>query len=180
MRDNPLLAVAAVLAPLSLMSVGGGQSVLAEMHRQMVVQHGWLSEMQFLNDYVVTRLLPGPSSLIVLLAGTQIAGWLGGLVAVLAMFVPSSLLVVAVARLWARHEGAPWRASVEQGLAPVAAGLILATALTLVRGLQGGWPAWALAGAATLGLMRFRLHPFLLLAAGAVLLTLWSVFGARS
>ena len=162
------------------MSVGGGQSVLAEMHRQMVVQHGWLSEMQFLNDYVVTRLLPGPSSLIVLLAGTQIAGWLGGLVAVLAMFVPSSLLVVAVARLWARHEGAPWRASVEQGLAPVAAGLILATALTLVRGLQGGWPAWALAGAATLGLMRFRLHPFLLIAAGAVLLTLWSVFGARS
>jgi len=166
-RDSPLLALAAVFVPLSLLSVGGGQAVLADVHRQVVTDHHWLSEAQFLTDYLLSRMSPGPNSMIVMLIGHQVAGPLGAVVAVVGMFLPSSLLVYAVAHVWTRHAGAVWRVSVERGLAPIAAGLILATTLTLMQSMGGGWIAWVLAIAVAVGLLLFRLHPLLLIAAGA-------------
>ena len=54
-------------------------------------------------------------------------------------------------------------------MAPVAAGLILAAALTLVEAARGGWIAWAVALASTLLLTFTRISPFLLLGAGALI-----------
>ena len=168
MRDNPLIGLIAVYAPLSLLSVGGGQSVVAEAHRQVVQQHHWLTESQFVTDYLLSRMSPGPSSLMVMLVGHQAAGPVGALVAVVAMFLPSSLLVYGVAHVWARNEGAAWRASVERGLAPIAAGLILATSLTLLQSTRGGWMAWLLAGILGAVLLVTRIHPLVLIAVGAL------------
>lgn len=167
MRDGPIIGLAGVLAPLSLLSIGGGQSVVAEMHRQVVQQHHWVTENQFVTDYLLSRLSPGPASLVVMLIGHQAAGPLGAAVALVAMFLPSSLLVYAMAHVWSRHAGASWRGSVERGLAPIAAGLILATALTLLQSTEGGWIAWALAAAVAGVLLASKIHPLLLIAAGA-------------
>jgi chromate transporter len=166
-RDNPLVALFLVFAPLSLLSVGGGQSVVAEAHRQVVQEHHWLTDAQFLTDYLLSRMSPGPSSLIVMLIGHQVAGPAGAVVAIVAMFLPSSLLVYVVAHVWARHKDAPWRASVQRGLAPIAAGLILATGWTLLQSTEGGWAAWALASVAAAMMLVFRWHPLVAIGAGA-------------
>ena len=137
MRPHLLLALAAVFAPLSLATIGGGQSVLSEIHRQAVTEHGWLTEQGFLTLFALSRLAPGPGSLLVTLIGWAVAGWAGALVASVAIFVPSSLLLYGLARLWARHRGARWQVAIERGLAPVAAGLILAAALTVAGGGAG-------------------------------------------
>ncbi len=166
-RAQLLLAIFAVFAPLSLTTIGGGQSVLSEIHRQSVTNHAWLTEDGFVTLFALSRLSPGPGSLLVTLIGWQVAGWQGALVASVAIFVPSSLLLYALARLWSRHRGAHWQRAVEQGLAPIAAGLILAAALTVLQAARGGPWAWAVAGASTLVLSTTRASPFLLLAAGA-------------
>jgi chromate transporter len=167
MRDSPLLALVAVFAPLSLLTIGGGQSVLADIHRQSVSVHGWLTEGQFVDVFAISRLAPGPGSLLVTLIGWRVAGWAGALIASLAIFVPSSLLVYALARVWARFRGAAWQRAVETGLRPVAAGLVLASSYTVLRAAEGGWLAWAVAAASAAVLMRTRASPFLLLGAGA-------------
>ena len=186
MRDGPILGLAGVLAPLSLLSIGGGQSVVAEMHRQVVQQHHWVTENQFVTDYLLSRMSPGPASLVVMLIGQQAAGPLGAAVAVVAMVLPSSLLCYAMAHVWSRHAGAAWRTSVERGLAPIAAGLILSTGLTLLQSTQGGWLAWALAFCVAGVLLATKIHPLLLIAAGAIMflalgataaLTGWSIPG---
>ena len=61
------------------------------------------------------------------------------------------------------------------GLAPVAAGMILAAGATLLSVAEGGWLAWAVAAISTLLLMTTRASPFVLLPAGA--LVFWMVFG---
>lgn len=168
MRDSLLWTIAAIFVPLSFATIGGGQSVIAEIHRQAVSVQGWMPEQQFVYDFALSRLAPGPGSLLVTLIGWQVAGWAGAAVASLAIFLPSSLLLYGLARLWARYRGRPWQRAVERGLAPVAAGLILAGSLTVLEATEGGWRAWSVALVSTLLLTATRVSPFLMLAAGAL------------
>lgn len=172
MRDNIYVTLLLVFAPLSLLSVGGGQAVLPDIHRQVVTAHGWLNEATFLADYAISKMAPGPTSLIVTLIGWQVAGFAGAAVATVAIFLPSSILVYALARIWARYRGAPWQKAVEQGLAPVAAGLILAGSLTLFRAASGGWLASVVAIASTAVMMTLDFNPLLLIGAGATVFLL--------
>ncbi len=167
MRDNVYLALLAVFVPLSLLSVGGGQAIIPEAHRQAVEVHGWISQSVFVADFAISKMAPGPTSLIVTLIGWQVAGFAGAAVATLAIFLPSSILVFVLARIWARYRGAPWQKAVEQGLAPVAAGLILAGSLTLFQAAAGGWLAWVVALVATGVIMVSEFNPLLLIGAGA-------------
>ena len=167
MRDSPLLALLLLFAPLSLLSVGGGQSVVAEMQRQVVDLHGWMSTADFMTDYAIARMAPGPGSLVVALIGWHVAGLPGALVATAAMFIPSALLVCALAHMWSRRRGAPWQRAVERGLMPVAAGMILATSYALMRGAEGGWLHWLITPlSAFVVLTRARLPPLALVAIG--------------
>lgn len=168
MRDNPVLALLLIMAPLSLMSVGGGQAILPEVHRQAVLVHGWIDEATFVADFAISKMAPGPTSLIVTLIGWQAAGLAGAAVATFAIFLPSSVLILVLARAWARYRGAPWQKAVEQGLAPVAAGLILAGSLTLFRAASGGWLASVVALLATVVILMTDLHPLLLIGSGAL------------
>lgn len=169
MRAGVLWAIASIFAPLSFATIGGGQGIVTEIHRQAVIVQGWIPEQVFVADYALSRLAPGPGSLLVTLIGFQAAGWQGALVASLAIFLPSSLLLYGIARLWARYRGRPWQRAVERGLAPVAAGLILAAALTVLRATDGGWLAWAVALTSTLLLTTTGISPFITLGFGALL-----------
>lgn len=172
MRDNPVLALLFIMAPLSLMSVGGGQAILPEVHRQAVLVYGWIDEATFVADFAISKMAPGPTSLIVTLIGWQAAGLLGAAVATVAIFLPSSILVLVLARVWARYRGAAWQNAVEQGLAPVAAGLILAGSLTLFRAASGGLMAWGVALVATAAILMTELNPLLLIGGGAAVFLL--------
>ena len=169
---SALVSLAVLFAPLSLVSVGGGQTLVAEIHRQVVSIHGWLTEQQFVDAFAVSRMAPGPGSLLATLIGWQVAGGWGALVASMALFAPSSVLVYALARIWARTRGARWQLALEAGLRPVAAGMILASGLVLVEALEGGWLARGIAVASTAALMATRVNPVLLMAAGAAVFIL--------
>jgi chromate transporter len=168
MRADLLLTILAVFGPLSFATIGGGQGIMPELHRQAVVQQHWISEQQFVFDFAISRLSPGPGSLLVTLIGWQAGGWAGALAASVAIFLPSSLLLYGLARLWAHYRNRPWQRAVERGLAPVAAGLILAGSLTVLEASGGDWLAWAVAGLSTFVLSLTRVSPFRKLAAGAL------------
>jgi chromate transporter len=168
-NDNVLLKILIYFAPLSFLTVGGGQSIIADMHRQVVGSYGWLTDAEFLNIFALSRMTPGPGTLIVTLIGWKVAGWPGALVASVAIFLPSSLLVYGLARLWGRYRGAKWQKAIELGLEPVAAGMVLSTSFTLLRVSEGGMLAWIIAGATTLLLTFTCVSPFVLLGGGAAI-----------
>lgn len=161
-----LLALALVFAPLSLISLGGGTSVFAEMQRQAVDVHGWLTDPDFVELFAISRAAPGPGSLIAALVGWRAAGFAGALVAALALFLPSSLLLLTVGHWWRRRGDSPVRRTIERGLAPVAVGLIFAGAVTLLRAEGTGPAEWATVVLATLALLRGASPYLVLLATG--------------
>ena len=170
---SALLSLAVLFVPLSLLSVGGGPPILAQLHQDVVITHPWLTEGQFVDAFAISRMAPGPGTILVTLIGWQVAGVWGALVASLAIFVPSSLLVYGLARLWARYRGAKWQLALEAGLRPVAAGMILASSLVLLEALDGGWPARVIALTATALLLTTRANPLLLMGVGGMVFIAW-------
>lgn len=168
---NILWALWGVFAPLSLVTIGGGQATVAEIHRQVVDVHQWMTAQEFLNTFAIARLAPGPGSLLVTLIGWNVGGFWGAVVGTIAIFGPTAFLIYAVAYVWRRHQGARWQLALEAGLRPIAAGMILAAVYVLFMSLEGGWWARAIAVAATALMMRTRLNPLLLIACGAAVLS---------
>ena len=94
-----LLALALVFAPLSLLSIGGGASLLAEIEHQSVGVHAWTTQREFADLFAISRAAPGPGTMLSTLIGWKVAGLAGALTATVALYLPSSLLVYAAARL---------------------------------------------------------------------------------
>lgn len=154
MKPASLWELAALFASLSLVAVGGANTVVPEMHRQAVEVGRWMSDSEFANIYAIVRAAPGPNMLISTLIGWEAAGFWGALVATAAMCVPSCLLAYAVSFFWDRYRHKRWRRDIEAGLAPVTVGLVLASAYVLTRAADENWRDYAVtAAAAALSLM---------------------------
>ena len=131
--DNRLIGLLLVFAPLSLLSFGGGQAIVADIQHQTVEVRGFLTNQEFSDMFAISRAAPGPSTLIAALIGYHVAGIVGALVACFAIYVPSSLLVYGVANWWQRNKVSPLKTAIERGLGPVAVGLVFAGAMAVIR-----------------------------------------------
>ncbi|HET7882333.1 MAG TPA: chromate transporter [Acetobacteraceae bacterium] len=162
-----LAALALVFLQLSLLSFGGTNSVLPEMQRQVTDVHGWLTADEFASLFALAQAAPGPNMLVVTLIGWRVAALPGALVTTIGVALPSSVLTFFGYRLWHRFRDARWRRLVQAGLRPVTAGLIMASAALLIRATSVGWGTAAITVVAAALFLFSRLHPLLVLAAGA-------------
>ncbi len=164
-----LLQLAALFAKLSLLAVGGAGATVPEMAREAVHVHHWLTPAQFAQLYAISNSAPGPNVLIATILGAHVAGVAGGIVATLAMILPSCALAVLVNRQLERHAGARWRRVLQAALLPITAGLLMAAALVLARQADTGWLTLAITLACAAASYQTKLHPLLLLGGGAAL-----------
>jgi chromate transporter len=87
-------------------------------------------------------------------------------------------LVYGTAAVFNRWRGSAWHAAVAAGLAPIAVGLVLAGAVTILDINRNGLLPWGLAlGVAACRLWRPNVHPLVLIGLGATLFTLAELFG---
>jgi chromate transporter len=173
--SQTLITLALIFGQLSLVAFGGGNTILPEMHRQMVDVHHWMTDAEFAALFALAQAAPGPNMMIAPLIGWNVAGWAGMLVTSLAIFGPSSILTVVAFRLWRRLENAAWRNAIQAGIVPVSVGLVASSAAVIVATVDRQW-IFVAATAATAGLtLRTKLHPLWLLAAGAAIG--WTGFG---
>ena len=167
MKDNVALALLAVFVPFSLVSVGGGTSIIAGIQHETVEVHHWLTNREFVDLFAISRAAPGPGLLLSTLVGWHVLGWTGAIIATIAIFLPSSLLCYGVALVWRRYRGRRWHRALEEGLTPVGIGLVLAGAVSVLRVSGGGGLAWLLAFAtAALLTWKPKLHPLIVFAIG--------------
>lgn len=170
MRSDLLWTLFILFVPMSFLAVGGGASILAPIHHQVVEVYGWINQREFVDMFAISRAAPGPGSMLVTLIGWKVAGWPGALVASIGIFLPSSLLCYGVTKAWNRARGTRFHAALEQGLTPVAGGLMMAGALAIMRSSDAGPMGWVVAGLSTAVMFwRRTIHPLLILAAGGLL-----------
>ena len=168
MRDNVYLTMLYVFAPFSLMAIGGAPSIFAPLQKETVDTLHWLTGREFVEMFAVAKFAPGPGAMISTLIGYKVAGWTGAIVSTLALFVPSSILCMGVATVWNQHRGKVWHKAIEDGLSPIAAGLMFAGVLAIFRLAKAGPLSWGVAVVvAAILSWRARAHPFALLGLGA-------------
>ena len=171
------LQLAGLFASLSLLSIGGGNAVLPDMHRQAVGGHHWMSDSQFADIFSISQTAPGPSILIVTLvgygAGLSVGGVpggiIGGLIATAAMIMPAASLMYAVTRVWQKAQNSKLRVAVEKGFAPLTVGLIMATSLIMSRAADHDWRAYLLTAACTAIFIFTKTNPLIVVVAAGVL-----------
>ena len=164
---NQLPALFRVFAYLSLLTVGGGMAAFPELKTQTVDVHEWLTFPQLIHLYSVGQLAPGPNMMMIVPIGDWAGGLAGALVVTVAFFGPTAVLTFTVGRLWTRLERWPWRASIQQGLAPVSIGLLLAGCFTMAKGAIFGVETAAIAAGVLLILLQYKVNPALLVLGGA-------------
>jgi chromate transporter len=164
-----LTELARQFALLSFLAIGGVNTLLPEIHRRVVDMEHWMTDVDFAQAFAIAQAAPGPNMLIVSVIGWKVSGVLGALVATVAICAPSSVLTFAVAHVWDRFREAPLRAAIQWGLAPVTVGLVLASGYIVARTVDQTWMALALTAATVAVTLGTRLHPLVLLAAGAAL-----------
>jgi chromate transporter len=175
MVSDTLIALAVLFGQLSLLAFGGGNTILPEMHRQVVDVHHWMSGADFAALFALAQAAPGPNMMVVPLIGWHVAGAAGMAVATIAVFGPSSILMAVFLRQWRRLEHWTWRRAVQAGLVPVSVGLVAASAVLIVPAADHAPVLAAITALVALAGVRTKVHPLWLLAAGAAVG--WSGFG---
>lgn len=82
---------------------GGGHVVLPLLQRE-VVPAGWVNNDQFITGYAAAQAVPGPLSTFAAYLGAMSRpapnGWLGALIALIAIFLPSFLFIIGILPFW--------------------------------------------------------------------------------
>ncbi len=153
---------------LSLVAISGVDTIVPDIYRFVVETRGFMTERQFADLYAIARATPGPNSLLVTLIGWQVAGLFGAVVATLALSGLPCVLTFSVSRVWHRFEDARWRKVVQEGLAPIAVGLVLGSGYILTSAADRTLAAGAITAASLLAVLSGRVHPLLVLAAAGI------------
>lgn len=134
----------------TLLALQGFGGVLAVVQRDLVEKKQWLTRDEFIEDWAVAQILPGPNVVnLALMIGSRHFGLSGGLAALAGVLGAPMLVVLALGALYSGVSGQPEVQGALRGMGAVAAGLIAGTGLklsaSLNRNVMGGLVCWGFA-----------------------------------
>ena len=126
---SPTMAMVDAFYRAGSLVFGGGHVVLPLLQAE-VVPSGWVSNEAFLAGYGAAQAVPGPLFTFAAFLGASSAGapsgWLGGGIALVAIFVPSFLLVAGALPFWEQLRRSPRTQAALAGVNAAVVGLLLA------------------------------------------------------
>lgn len=130
----------------------GFGGVLPWARRMLVEQRGWLTDREFAELLPLAQLLPGPNvANIATVLGRRYRGPRGAASAVAGLYFCPTILIILIGFAYAKWGQTPLVQHVLSGLMPAATGLVIATALKLLGGLERHWTTLAFAAATFVG-----------------------------
>jgi chromate transporter len=121
----------------TLLALQGFGGVLAIVQRELVEKKRWMTREEFIEDWAVAQIMPGPNVVnLSLMVGGRYFGLKGAMVALAGMLTVPLVLVLLLAVVYAQFAGHPGVAGALRGMGAVAAGLIAATGLKLSGALK--------------------------------------------
>jgi chromate transporter len=164
----------------TLLALQGFGGVLPVVQREMVDRKRWMTQEEFLEDWAVAQIMPGPNVVnLALMIGGREFGFGGALAALAGLLALPLVLVLALAVLHDSFIDNPMVAGALRGMAAVSAGLIAAASLkmasTLGRGpIPLGWSVGIiLTGFVLVALLHWPLLTVLLGLGGLGCLVAW-------
>jgi chromate transporter len=120
----------------TLLALQGFGGVVAIVQRELVERKQWLTQDEFLEDWAVAQVMPGPNVVnLSMMIGGRYFGLRGALAALAGMLVAPLVIVLLLAVLHARVGDHPGVAGAFRGMAAVSAGMFGAAALKMAAAL---------------------------------------------
>ena len=175
MTSNQTIHLIAAFYRAGALVFGGGHVVLPLL-QAAVVPTGWVTNDAFLAGYGAAQAMPGPLFTFAAYLGAVMQpapnGWLGGLIATIAIFAPSFLIAVGVLPFWdTLRRQMPVQAAL-RGVNAAVVGVLLAALYTPVWTAAMHTPAdFGLTAVAFLALTLWAVSPWIVVVGGAVAAT---------
>jgi len=158
---------------------GSGYTLLAFLRIDLVLNLHWLTDKQLLDAVSVGQFTPGPVFTTATFIGYVIGGWPAALLATLAMFLPSFVLVALVHPVASRLRRATWTSILLDGVNAVALALMTGVLVQLGQHALTDVLTWAVALLTFALMLRFKWNSVWLILAGAAIgvLRFWLLKG---
>jgi chromate transporter len=155
---------------VGLFAYGGGPSMLPLIQKEVVDNYGWLTSEQFIDVIAMANTLPGPiATKMAISVGLQVGGPWGAFVALIAMLLPSSILIVIFTILYYKYKHLTAVQSIVRGVRPVVIALLLVTVAQLAPKAVYSWDTFIIALAAFVVVLYLKVHPIYTIAVAAIL-----------
>lgn len=138
--------ISAIVAPRScgdlffsftVLALQGFGGVAAVAQRELVERKRWLTNTQFVEEWAVAQIMPGPNLVnLSLMLGARHFGVRGALSALAGMLSAPLVVLLSLAWLYTHYAGYPAVAGALRGMGAVAAGLVIGTGLKLLATLR--------------------------------------------
>ena len=139
-------------AKLGVIVFGSGYVLLAFLQRDLVHQLHWLSGGRLLDAVAAGQVTPGPVFTAATFVGYLVAGVPGGLLATVAIFLPSFVMVAALGPVLTRARRSTWASGALDGVSASAVGLMAGVGVVLA-GKAFVDPLTVVVGVVALGVM---------------------------
>jgi chromate transporter len=129
--------IGALFAGFFSIGICGFGGVLPWARRMIVEQRGWLTAAEFTDLLALCQFLPGPNVINLSVAlGSRFRGARGALAAFFGLMSAPMVIILLLGMVYERYSGLPGVRQMFAGLAAVASGLVLSTALKIAAPLR--------------------------------------------
>jgi chromate transporter len=159
-----LVSLAGVFLRIGAATFGGGYVMIPFIAHEVVEARHWIPGVEFADAVALGQVTPGPVVISAAFIGYRVAGLAGAIAATGMVFLPPGLIAIAAGRALDRFGKNPVVAAFLAGVRPAVVGLLGSAAVALAQAGFHAWSELGLAAAALLAVLRWRVHPLLLLA----------------
>lgn len=148
---------------------GGGYAMIPLIEEEVVNNKKWIGKEEFMDILVVSQSLPGALAVnCSMFLGYKIAGILGGCMALLAVILPSFLIILLIAAFFMQFRNNYYVNAAFMGINAAVPLLVLVGAISLGKGLEKNTRTIAIIIIALIALTFFDIHPVIVIIASAI------------
>jgi len=121
--------LAFLMTKVDLFAFGGGFSSVPLMFNEVVHVRAWMDSLTFLDGIALGQVTPGPIVITATFIGYMQYGLVGGVIATVAIFLPSFLIIAGMVPYYDRVRSSPWLNRALRGILFSFVGLLLSVTI---------------------------------------------------
>lgn len=121
-------------------TLGGGAAMVPMMEREVVDRHKWLTKEEFMDIYAVSQATPGIFAVdMASHIGYKCGGLRASIYASLGVILPSIIIILAIAFIFASFQDNPWVEAFFMGVRPAVVAFLAVPIFSMAKTAHIGW-----------------------------------------
>ena len=165
-----LLALFFSFAKVGVFGYGGGPSMIPLVEAEVVDVHHWMNTKEFIDALAMGNALPGPIAIkMAAYTGYKIAGIPGAVMGTLGISLPAIILMLILATLFLRYKDMPYVEATLKAVRPAVVALLAVVVYEMIPPSVTSWHTGAIAIVTFIIIVYMKIHPAFAIAGAALL-----------